>query len=318
MNLDIDKVIDLLKADGVEAMKLTGESSEANIKRITSGSQSIDDAIGGGWPKGRLIEIFGPESYGKTTVCLHAVKEFQSAGNIVAFIDVEHAFDASYAKAIGVDVDKIIFFQPSSAEESTKAVKSMIRRGVKLVIVDSIAGMATEQELLGQDGDANIGSLARLLSQQLKQIATVASTNDATVIFTNQMREKPGVMFGSPEYQPGGKAIKYYASIRVDVRRDGAPAEGEVMTKIKVVKNKTSPPFRKAAFKIRFGVGIDESEELLKKMIDVGLISKSGSVYRFKGNQIMEKGLDGALNFVRKIGRQKISQLIESCRKPSQ
>lgn len=289
--MDLDKAISELRKEFGQESIFTLKEGRARVKSIPTGSIALDKASGiAGWPRGRLVEVFGPESAGKTTICLHAIAEAQKVGK-VAFIDVEHAFDPVYAQALGVDIENMFFSQPASAEEALTVLKKLCgATGVSMVVLDSLAGLATRQQLEGGIEDANIASVARVLSQQLKQVATTCGANNCTAMFTNQLREKPGVMYGSPEYTPGGKAIKFYASIRVRVSRDGSPEEdaGMVPTKAKFVKNKCAMPFTTAEFEIKFGRGIDDNASIADMAIEMGLFEKKGSWIYYNGQQVAQ------------------------------
>jgi recombination protein RecA len=270
---------------------IQGQEGFAQVKTISSGCISLNRALGGGWAQGRMIEIFGPEASGKTTLTLHAIAEVQKQGDMAAFIDAEHAFDPSYAAALGVDMDKLIFSQPNSAEQALEIVEMLVRSGaVKLIVIDSVAALVPMKELEGDMGDSNMGVHARLMSQAMRKLAGVTSQTQTTVMWINQIRMKIGVMFGSPETVTGGNALKFYSSQRVDVRRTGGIKEGEEVvastTRAKVVKNKIAPPFREANFQLRFGEGIDTLTDLIEVAVDADILKKSGSWYSYDGNQI--------------------------------
>lgn len=273
-------------------MKLGDKGANMNIETSPTGSISLDIALGlGGVPKGRIIEIYGPESSGKTTVALHMVAEVQKNGGIAGFIDAEHALDPVYAKSIGVDIDNLYISQPDNGEQALEITETMVRSGaVDIIIVDSVAALVPKAEIDGEMGDSHVGLQARLMSQALRKLTAVISKSNCVVIFINQLREKVGVMFGSPETTTGGRALKFYSSIRLDVRRIEALKQGgEVVgnrTRIKVVKNKIAPPFKEAEFDIMFGQGISREGDVLDLASNVGIVVKSGSWYAYKDAKI--------------------------------
>lgn len=273
-------------------MKLGDNSAHMNIETIPTGALSLDIALGlGGIPKGRVVEVYGPESSGKTTVALHMVAEIQKRGGIAGFIDAEHALDPAYAKNIGVDIDNLYISQPDNGEQALEITETMVRSGaVDIVIVDSVAALVPKAEIDGDMGDSHVGLQARLMSQALRKLTAVISKSNCIVIFINQLREKVGVMFGNPETTTGGRALKFYASIRLDVRRIEALKQGgDVVgnrTRIKVVKNKIAPPFREAEFDIMFGQGISREGDVLDLAANEGIVVKSGAWYAYNDAKI--------------------------------
>ena len=285
-------------------MKLGDSTANMNIETVPTGSLSLDLALGlGGVPKGRIIEIYGPESSGKTTVTLHMIAEVQKRGGIAGFIDAEHALDPVYAKNIGVDIDNLYISQPDNGEQALEIAETMVRSGaVDIVIVDSVAALVPKAEIEGDMGDSHVGLHARLMSQALRKLTAVISKSNCTVIFINQLREKVGVMFGNPETTTGGRALKFYASIRMDVRRIEALKQGgEIVgnrTRVKVVKNKIAPPFKEAEFDIMFGQGISSEGDILDLAANVGIVNKSGAWYAYNEDKIGQ-GRENAKQYLR-------------------
>jgi recombination protein RecA len=285
-------------------MKLGDPSASLNVETIPTGSISLDVALGmGGVPKGRIIEIYGPESSGKTTVALHMVAEVQKRGGIAGFIDAEHALDPAYAKNIGVDIDNLYISQPDNGEQALEITETMVRSGaVDIIIVDSVAALVPKAEIDGDMGDSHVGLQARLMSQALRKLTAVISKTNCVVIFINQLREKVGVMFGNPETTTGGRALKFYSSIRLDVRKtETLKAGGEVVgnrTRIKVVKNKIAPPFKEAEFDIMFGQGISREGDILDLAVNVNIVDKSGAWFAYNNAKIGQ-GRENAKQYLR-------------------
>lgn len=284
-------------------MKLGDSSAQMNVETTPTGSLSLDIALGlGGIPKGRIVEIYGPESSGKTTVTLHMIAEVQKRGGIAGFIDAEHALDPVYAKNIGVDIDNLYISQPDSGEQALEICETMVRSGaVDIVVVDSVAALVPKAEIDGDMGDSHVGLQARLMSQALRKLTAVISKSNCTVIFINQLREKVGVMFGNPETTTGGRALKFYSSVRMDVRRtETLKQSGEPIgnrTRVKIVKNKIAPPFKEAEFDIMYGKGISYTGDVLDLAANVDIINKSGAWYQYNGEKIGQ-GRENAKTFL--------------------
>jgi recombination protein RecA len=306
---DRDKALEVAMAQidkqyGKGSLMRLGDRTAVPIEVIPTGSIALDVALGiGGLPRGRIVEIYGPESSGKTTVALHAVASAQAAGGIAAFIDAEHALDPEYAKALGVDTDALLVSQPDTGEQALEIADMLIRSGaIAVIVIDSVAALVPRAEIEGEMGDSHVGLQARLMSQALRKITGALSNSNTTAIFINQLREKIGVMFGSPETTTGGKALKFYASIRLDVRRietlkDGVEAVGN-RTRVKVVKNKMAPPFKQAEFDIVYGQGISREGSLIDVGVDQGIVKKSGAWYTYDGDQLGQ-GKENVRTFLR-------------------
>ena len=289
LQLTLDKIE---KGYGKGTIMKLGDNAIVNVATIPSGSISLDIAIGiGGYPRGRVIEIFGPESSGKTTLAIHAIAEAQKAGGIAAFIDAEHAFDRFYAEKLGVDVENLYISQPDNGEQALEITDHLIRSGaIDIIVIDSVAALTPKSEIEGEMGDSKMGLQARLMSQALRKLTANISKTHTTCIFINQLREKIGVMFGNPETTTGGHALKFYASVRVDIRRIGQLKDGEEVTgnrtKVKIVKNKLAPPFKKAEFDIMYGQGISRTGELVDLGVDHDIIKKSGSWFSYDDTKL--------------------------------
>jgi recombination protein RecA len=306
--LDREKALEIAlaqidKQHGKGSVMRLGDEGRAPIEVIPTGSIALDVALGiGGLPRGRVVEVYGPESSGKTTVALHAVANAQRAGGIAAFIDAEHALDPDYAKALGVDTDALLVSQPDTGEQALEITDMLIRSGaLDVVVIDSVAALVPRAEIEGEMGDSHVGLQARLMSQALRKITGALSNSGTTAIFINQLREKIGVFFGSPETTTGGKALKFYASVRLDIRRietlkDGSDAVGN-RTRVKVVKNKCAPPFKQAEFDILYGHGISKEGSLIDMGVEQGIVRKSGAWYTYEGDQLGQ-GKENARKFL--------------------
>jgi recombination protein RecA len=279
-----------------------GEAHAVNVETIPTGSLGLDLALGGGIPKGRIVEIYGPESSGKTTVCLHAVAEVQKAGGTAAYIDAEHALDPAYAKRLGVNTDQLLISQPDSGEQALEILETLVRsNAVDIVVIDSVAALVPQAEIEGDMGDAQMGLQARLMSQAMRKLTGVISRSKTTVIFVNQLRMKIGVMFGNPETTTGGNALKFYASVRMDIRRTSQIKQGDAVignhVRVKVVKNKVAAPFREAEFDIMYNQGISREGDVIDLAVTHGVVDKAGAWYEYKGEKIAQ-GREAAKRFL--------------------
>ena len=309
MSVDRDKALDMALAQidkqfGKGSIMRMGEKSSLGIEAIPTGALALDVALGvGGLPKGRVVEIFGPESSGKSTLAMHVVAEAQRNGGICAYIDAEHAMDPVYARAIGVDIDQLLISQPDTGEQALEIADMLIRSGaLDVVVIDSVAALTPKAEIEGDMGDTHVGLQARLMSQALRKLTANLNKSNTIAIFINQLREKIGVMFGSPETTPGGRALKFYSSVRIDIRRiesikDGAEIVGN-RTRVKIVKNKVAPPFKQAEFDIMYGKGISREGSVLDLAVDHGIIRKAGAWFTYDGEQLGQ-GRENAKNFLR-------------------
>ncbi len=285
-------IADIEKQFGKGAIMKLGEQEKVKVEVSRSGSLALDIALGvGGYPKGRIIEIYGPESSGKTTIALHAIAEVQKDGGRAAFIDAEHSLDPIYAEALGVDIDELLLSQPDTGEQALEICDTLVRsEAVSIVVIDSVAALVPQAEIDGEMGDSHVGLQARLMSQALRKLSGTINKTNTIVIFINQLREKVGVMFGNPETTPGGKALKYYSSVRLDIRRGEQIKQGTDVignsTKIKVVKNKVAPPFKTAIVDIMYGHGVSHEGELIDLAVEADIIDKSGAWYSYNGNKI--------------------------------
>ena len=295
---------DIEKQFGKGAIMKLGDNKHMDLEVTSSGSLSLDIALGvGGYPKGRIIEIFGPESSGKTTFALHAIAEVQKQGGRAAFIDAEHALDPAYAKNLGVDINELLLAQPDTGEQALEICEALVRsEAVNIVVIDSVAALVPQAEIDGELGDAHVGLQARLMSQALRKLGGTINKTKTTAIFINQLREKVGVMFGNPETTPGGRALKFYSTIRMDVRRSEAIKNGDKLignkTTIKEVKNKVAPPFRTATVDIMYGEGVSKTGELVDLASEAGVMEKAGAWYSYKGEKIGQ-GKENVKNFLR-------------------
>ena len=289
-NLELS-IQQIVKDHGTEAIMRLGERPKSNIKTVSTGSLSLDECLGGGIPEGRIIEIYGPESSGKTTLTLHIIAESQKEGGLAAFIDAEHALDPLYAKKLGVDTDNLLLSQPDNGEQALDIVEKLVQSGaLNIIVIDSVAALVPKAELDGDMGDSHMGLQARLMSQALRKLTGSIKKSKTTVIFINQLRHKIGVMFGSPETTTGGQALKFYTSVRLDIRRIGQLKDGDSIvgnrTRVKVVKNKIAPPFKMTEFDIMYGLGISKEGDLLDLAIKADIVKKTGAWYSFADNKI--------------------------------
>ena len=329
LKLTLDK---LDKTYGKGAVMKLGDEAIEEVESIPSGSLGLDIALGvGGYPRGRVIEIYGPESSGKTTLTLHAIAECQKQGGIAAFIDAEHAFDRFYAEKLGVDLGELVISQPDNGEQALEIADNLIRSGaVDALVIDSVAALTPKSEIEGEMGDSKMGLHARLMSQALRKLTASISKTNCTVFFINQLREKIGVMFGNPETTTGGNALKFYSSVRIDIRRIGAVKDGDEVvgneTRVKVVKNKVSPPFKQTEFQILYGKGINRFGELVDLGVKNGFVDKSGAWYAYNGNKIgqgkanvcvfLNENADIATELERKIREKELGKVAAASDEP--
>lgn len=304
-NVSLEETLkEIQKMFGKGSVMRLGDRKPVDVDVIPSGSLILDEALGvGGYPKGRIIEIYGPESSGKTTLALHAIAECQKQGGKAAFVDAEHAIDPQYAKALGVDIDELILSQPDSGEQALEIVEMLADSGaISLIIVDSVAALVPQAELDGEMGDNSVGMQARLMSKAMRKLAGVLNLKNCAVIFINQLREKVGVLYGNPETTSGGRALKFYSSIRIDIRRLEAIKNGSEIIgnscRIKIVKNKVAPPFKQCEIDIIYGQGISKEGEILDRSVELGIIKKSGAWYEYQGNKIAQ-GRDAAKDYLK-------------------
>lgn len=300
LNLAIEQIT---KQFGDGSIMKLGDAKKVDVELLPSGSLSLDLALGGGYPKGRIIEIYGPESSGKTTLTLHAIAEIQKQGGTAAFIDAEHALDPSYARKLGVDTENLLIAQPDNGEQALEITETLVRsNAVDLIVVDSVAALTPQAEIDGDMGDSHMGLQARLMSQALRKLTGIINKSKATVIFINQIRMKIGVMFGNPETTTGGNALKFYASVRMDIRRTGQIKVGDDIignrTKVKIVKNKIAPPFRLAEFDIMYNEGISKTGDILDLAAQYGVVEKSGAFYKY-GGETIGQGRDKTKTFLK-------------------
>ena len=318
MKKEKDKTLDQVLADiekqfGKGAIMKLGERGVKNIDVVSSGSLLLDQALGvGGFPKGRIIEIFGPESSGKTTIALHAIAEVQKTGGRAAFIDAEHALDPVYARKLGVDIDELLLSQPDTGEQALEIVEALVRsEAMSIIVIDSVAALVPQAEIEGEMGDSHVGLQARLMSQALRKLSGIINKTNTICIFINQLREKVGVMFGNPETTPGGRALKFYSTVRLDVRRGEQIKMGDQIignkTNIKVVKNKVAPPFKTATVDIMYGEGISREGEIIDIASDLAIIDKSGAWYSYNGEKIGQ-GKENVKIFLKENPRASISR----------
>ncbi len=312
LQLTLDKIE---KSYGKGTVMKLGDSPVVSIGSISSGSISLDYALGiGGFPRGRIVEIYGPESSGKTTLAIHAIAQAQKAGGIAAFIDAEHAFDSSYAKKLGVDIDNLLVSQPDNGEQALEITENLIRSGaIDIIVIDSVAALTPKSEIEGEMGDSKMGLQARLMSQALRKLAGTINKTGSCCIFINQLREKIGVMFGNPETTTGGNALKFYSSVRLDIRRISQIKEGDSVmgnrARVKVVKNKLAPPFRQAEFDIIYGEGISKTGEIIDLAVDYNIVKKAGSWFSY-GETKLGQGRDAVKNLM--IDNPELAEEIEN------